>query len=376
MPNLVYYRRLCFILLIGLSTSISADIRFYPNERQGTGWAVSSRYIITNNHILGDLVDVMLVAPGQPNTFGSVVAIDKTNDIALIQIEHTALDLKPLKLTQESARMGEDVFTIGYPHARIMGSTPKMTKGIINAVAGIADDPRMYQISVPLQPGNSGGPLFNMQGDVIGITTAKLSSTEIIQHTGVVPENVNYAIKSHNIHSLIEEIPVNYSVNRPKDNNQVLPDIAEKLQDSIFIIYPGVFGKKTRLNKISLGSATAIPPKKFHQYVELTHWDGTWVGEKGSGFQGDCSATQPQILNATIKSGQIKLIEIYIDTVGKLFRPNMLKGSIDNIGNVLIDKASDLNNTHFIYKGYFEGKHMVGIWQNESCKGHWFLEKK
>ena len=97
----------------------------------------------------------------------------------------------------------EKVFTIGYPLNDVMGSNYKVTDGIISSKSGIEDDVRYYQISVPLQPGNSGGPLFNKDGNIIGITSARLNS----QAVGTQVENVNYAIKSSYLLNLYNMLP-------------------------------------------------------------------------------------------------------------------------------------------------------------------------
>ncbi len=123
-----------------------------------------------------------------------VLLVDSKNDVALLQID----DEKFKGLTSipygivENSDVGSKVFTIGYPLNDVMGSNFKVTDGIISSKSGIADDVRYYQISVPLQPGNSGGPLFNKEGNVIGITSARLNA----QAVGTQIENVNYAIKS------------------------------------------------------------------------------------------------------------------------------------------------------------------------------------
>ena len=90
------------------------------------------------------------------------------------------------------SEVGEDVFTIGYPMNSVMGNNYKVTNGIISSLSGMSDDIRYMQISVPLQPGNSGGPLFNKNGNIMGITSAKLNGKAI----GTSIENVSYAIKA------------------------------------------------------------------------------------------------------------------------------------------------------------------------------------
>ena len=108
----------------------------------------------------------------------------------------------PYSLT-EKTDVGEKVFTIGYPLNDVMGINYKVTDGIISSKSGIADDVRYYQVSVPLQPGNSGGPLFNKEGNVIGITSARLNG----QAVGTQIENVNYAIKSSYLLNLYNMLP-------------------------------------------------------------------------------------------------------------------------------------------------------------------------
>jgi len=104
------------------------------------------------------------------------------------------------------------VFTIGYPHPDFMGSEPKVTYGLISAVTGLRNDPRIYQISVSIQAGNSGGPLLNMNGKVVGITAPKLSAAKIFKWTGDLPQNVNYAIKIGYLAMLLSSVPSSHKI--------------------------------------------------------------------------------------------------------------------------------------------------------------------
>ena len=89
----------------------------------------------------------------------------------------------------------------------IMGSEPRASSGIINSLYGIQDDPRSFQISNPLQPGNSGGPLFNEKGEIIGIVVSSLSAKYLYENTGALPQNVNFALKSDYLINLISMLP-------------------------------------------------------------------------------------------------------------------------------------------------------------------------
>jgi S1-C subfamily serine protease len=96
---------------------------------------------------------------------------------------------------------GSEVFALGYPMADVMGSEVKFTDGKISSKSGIQGDTRVYQISVPIQPGNSGGPLFDMEGNIVGITSSGLNRDYFKS------ENVNYAIKASYLKTLMESCP-------------------------------------------------------------------------------------------------------------------------------------------------------------------------
>jgi S1-C subfamily serine protease len=110
-------------------------------------------------------------------------------------------------LFSSKVRLGEKVFTIGYPAHWVMGEKPKYTSCDVNALSGIKDDPTVFQISVQIQPGNSGGPLFNQSGEVIGITQSSLDPKVAVGAFGTLPQNVNYAIKSSYISNLLPMLP-------------------------------------------------------------------------------------------------------------------------------------------------------------------------
>jgi len=101
-----------------------------------------------------------------------------------------------LSFRRETAvRRGEGVVTYGFPLAGLLSSGPTLTTGEISALAGLADNQRQYQISAPVQPGNSGGPLLDMGGNVVGVIVSKLNAQRIAARTGDIPQNVNFAVR-------------------------------------------------------------------------------------------------------------------------------------------------------------------------------------
>jgi S1-C subfamily serine protease len=103
--------------------------------------------------------------------------------------------------------LGGTVATIGFPDIGLQGFAPKLAKGEIASLSGAGDDPRYFQISVPVQPGNSGGALVDDRGNVIGIVSAKLDASAALAVSGALPENVNYAIKSSLLLNFLESVP-------------------------------------------------------------------------------------------------------------------------------------------------------------------------
>ena len=209
----------------------------------GTGFLFGSKdYVITNWHVVKGANSIVAKFTDGQTVKAVVVAKDPKNDIAILKLAQASpLSATPIKLgDSSSARMGENVFTIGYPASKIMGEQPKYSKGVINAVTGLKDDPTFFQVSVPIQPGNSGGPLFNERGEVIGITTSSLSLLAI-DAMGAIPQNVNYAIKSSFVKNLLSTIPDLMLSNTnivvvPKDSENSLPNFIEQVSKNIVLI--------------------------------------------------------------------------------------------------------------------------------------------
>jgi S1-C subfamily serine protease len=134
-----------------------------------------------------------------------VVRVDDASDLALLKVAGT-FDALPV-LSSRSARLGATVATVGFPNVGLQGFEPKLSKGDISSLAGIQDDVRFFQISVPVQPGNSGGALVDERGNVLGVVTAQLDQEAALQSTGTLAQNVNYAVKSSYLLSFLEAVP-------------------------------------------------------------------------------------------------------------------------------------------------------------------------
>jgi S1-C subfamily serine protease len=103
--------------------------------------------------------------------------------------------------------LGDSVSTLGFPNPELQGNAPKFTRGEINSLAGLRDDPHRFQISAPIQPGNSGGPLLDRSGNVVGLVQSTLNDARQLLATGLVPQNVNYALKSEYLVRFLQSVP-------------------------------------------------------------------------------------------------------------------------------------------------------------------------
>ena len=166
----------------------------------GSGFALKNGYVITNYHVIEGAKTITI--KGVRGDFNiaysaSVVASDKNNDLALVKIDDsrfTGFGTVPYSVKTSTSEVGEEIFVLGYPLTSTMGDEIKYTTGVISSKTGFQGDISLYQISAPIQPGNSGCPLFDVRGNLIGIVNAKHNDAE----------NVGYAIKSSYLRNLVE----------------------------------------------------------------------------------------------------------------------------------------------------------------------------
>ncbi len=185
----------------------------------GTGFFITvDGYIITASHVVQNAASVAIMTQ-TGKVKAKIVRADTANDIAILKAEgrFTAIPLENSK----TVKLGDAVTTIGFPNPEIQGFSPKLTKGEIGSLFGIQDDPRHFQISAPIQPGNSGGPLLNASGNTIGTLVSRLGDRVTLKATGMLPQNVNYALKSAYVLAMIEAMP-DISDKLPKPRSGVL----------------------------------------------------------------------------------------------------------------------------------------------------------
>ncbi|WP_081887953.1 trypsin-like peptidase domain-containing protein [Verrucomicrobium sp. BvORR034] len=169
----------------------------------GTGFFVAqSGWLVTNHHVVRGAINVEVRTSGGKIVNARVVKSDEERDLALLKVEVTPGAWLPITMGEPS--LGTNVFTVGFPQPTLQGIEPKFTEGTISSTRGLRDDENSYQISVPVQGGNSGGALVHQKsGWVVGVIRSKLTSNS----QGEALQNVNYAVKSKALRSFIESIP-------------------------------------------------------------------------------------------------------------------------------------------------------------------------
>jgi S1-C subfamily serine protease len=168
----------------------------------GTGFVVSEHgYVVTNNHVVERCGRIEGSIGGKRSTL-DLIASDKTNDLALLS---SSFDVaKPLSISKINPAVLDDIVAVGYPFGNAFSSSIKYTKGVVSALSGLGDNFSVMQIDAAIQPGNSGGPLLSSTGQVVGVAVYKLDARFVAEEFGVVPENVNFAIKPSTLVSMLE----------------------------------------------------------------------------------------------------------------------------------------------------------------------------
>lgn len=167
---------------------------------QGTSFVIGADgWLLTCAHVIGAETVATITLDGR-RLLADVVRSDRRADLALLKLREplpAASAVLSFRAAERPATMGEDVFTIGYPLSRLLGNTARMSKGLLSATAGLRDNPLELQVSAEIHPGNSGGPLLDRDGRVIGVVNKVINPAAVQRATGgALPQNINFAIKA------------------------------------------------------------------------------------------------------------------------------------------------------------------------------------
>jgi len=173
-------------------------------KASGTGFFVNDGGMaLTNAHVIRDCSAIRAVLRDGKSVSATVMGVDRENDLALLRTETRSKAFGQFRISSP-VRQGEQIVIYGFPLAGALASTGNLATGIVSALAGLGDDTSKLQISAPIQPGNSGGPVLDQSGHVIGVVVSKLNAIKAASITGDIPQNVNFAIKTGVVTAFLE----------------------------------------------------------------------------------------------------------------------------------------------------------------------------
>ena len=198
----------------------------------GTGFAVSNDgFLVTNNHVIEGCQEVKVHAQTE-TVKAQIVSKDDINDLALLKSEFMPKTV--FSVRNKNPQLLQEIYVAGYPFGNAVSSSVKVTKGIVSSLSGIGDNFSQIQIDAALQPGNSGGPILDDSGQVIGVAVAKLDLETSLESFGVVPENTNFGIKSNVLLNLLNSNGVQVPVE--KNTSVTKSEIAKMITDGTYFL--------------------------------------------------------------------------------------------------------------------------------------------
>jgi len=194
----------------------------------GTGFFVAADgYVVTNAHVVEGCEDPRVVCGLAGPVSARVLARDAANDLALLKVEAGSDHVATLRA---GVRIGEEIAAFGYPLLDMLSTGGNFTVGNVSALAGLKNDSRHIQISAPVQPGNSGGPVIDQCGNVIGVVVSGLPT-----HNKGVAQNVNFAININTVTAFLDSHGAPYSTEISERSLQTV-ELAEKAQSITVLI--------------------------------------------------------------------------------------------------------------------------------------------
>lgn len=167
----------------------------------GTGFAVcNGEYVLTAFHVIenADTSSITVEFPGSEPISAIVSKRSFLNDVALLKLEKPASSYLTFA-DPYATKLGQEVYTLGFPAMNVLGKAVKYTDGTVTSLTGIVDETSWMQVSVPTQPGSSGGPLLDTSGNIVGMIRSKPDAELFKRWVGTIPENVTWAIKAVHI---------------------------------------------------------------------------------------------------------------------------------------------------------------------------------
>lgn len=213
-----------------LVSALSANPTHAQSNPSGSGTAFfvnADGWAVTNAHVLEGCTRASVPTMGEATDW----IVDRQNDLAAVKVAG-GIGKPFLQLRDPAPRLGDDIAAFGYPLHGLLSDSIKVTTGNINSLVGIDNDTRYLQISTPLQPGNSGGPVVDRSGSVLGVATAVLGS-RFADNTGILPQNVNFAVRSNVLELFLQSRSIEYESLPASGDELSTADLAELVAPAV-----------------------------------------------------------------------------------------------------------------------------------------------
>ena len=205
-------------IAVAPSLSVPQLIKREPS-RSGTGFFIHAEgLMVTSLHVVDKASNIMVTTRGDAKRSAQLLAKNEPCDLAVLKVASSAQYWLPIQRDARKIKRGSEVLTVGFPRVNLQGFESKVTNGLISSLTGVENNPNFFQISVPIQPGNSGGPLVSREGLVVGVITSKLAVNPSLDTSNLQPENVNYAVRSTCLRDLLRTLPAKYRFETKKSS--------------------------------------------------------------------------------------------------------------------------------------------------------------
>lgn len=228
----------------------------------GTAFAVNSAgEFLTNYHVVKGCTVLRLRWDGAGHD-ATVLTSDEQNDLAVVR--SSGGKIEPLRFREgKGIRPGEGIVVLGFPYSGLLSTSAQVTTGGISALTGIRDDIRFMQLTAPVQPGNSGGPLLDLSGNVVGVVSSRINELAVAEATGSLPQNINFAIKSAVIRTFLDAHQIAYET-APSSARLEPADVAETATKSTLLV------ECLNESQQAIAAATPVPSKASPPIPEIT----------------------------------------------------------------------------------------------------------
>ena len=260
-----------FLVYTGLASSDSTTDML--DIASGTGLLIDNKYVLTASHVIDDADEILVEFSDDAPIKANVYKKNAEEDWAVLKLD-TECNALPVSFAQE-IQLGDKVYTLGFPTASLLGKSIKYADGSVSALTGMMNNTNTFQFSAPIQPGNSGGPIFDKDGRVVGIVLSCLDPRKFFQHTGgALPQAVNFGLKIQTVLAQATEISFTKDATRTVTQNHKATCFIRTRQ-KISLDKPSVYrqsGKQPNIEKGKTSNAVFDYSKVSQRYRQLAQY--------------------------------------------------------------------------------------------------------